>query len=1584
MQVTEILQAIKPYVLGWIETGGEEGGYAPSPHELDGAHHIGTLTTSQYPDALLRDGSRSLTGNLSVEAGITIDGVDLSAFKTAYDSHVLNANAHHNQVSLDANADTILSLSVQQLGLDTQLANRVFAGPTSGGAAIPTFRALVIADIPALGGTPTLTFTTSNAAGSASTYVRTDASLAIFDATAPTTIQPDDVATVGSATFAARRDHKHAIVTAAPGNQAIGDSATKGTATSFARSDHKHGMPSFATPSVALGTAAAAGSAATLLRSDCTIVVFDVMVPTTIQPDDTAATGSAAVAARRDHKHAIVAAAPAANSVSLAVSAEGTATSFARSDHSHSLSQAIVPTWTGLHTFNAGIDLAGTLEFQGAQSITSTFGDLTIAPAGDIKLNPTGAQIRVMASHTLQSDNYASQTTGWGISYAGGADFRYLFADELHVKSFIADLEQALAGGQIISKSVAMLSRDFTAPAAGGTTTLYVWDLPSAENMAVFESGDIVRLRMFSRAGGSLTVADCWGVVTSYSNLSGKEQSWTFTRSSGGNAGSMSASTVVAADALVLDYGTTGNGFYEVNAVDGAYAENSPYSQIVTWATHPATGQTVRVRLGNLYGITSTTEYGLYAGEGVSAGDSYLRLTDQNFELHNLDLAMYDDGNVQRIGMDAGAGSSEALMWAGESESDPGFVVYGDGTVWLSTLAISGQMGDMLFTQADGLALWGPGCAITPTSWTSTRGQTATISGAFHEVAGPWAGSRALVVEGATTNVIPDPIFGYGDLSGWSVYIGGATRDTSVCLFGNASARVVSAGGNGGLYKHYTTSSGGSWTASAYVYVESYTSGYIYVQMRIHYTDGTTTIVNTAADVTKICQWQRLVATATADGGKTVDYVQTYVYSAAVPTLTFYFDGVQVENKAYATSLCWGGAGTGYVWNGDGTPHANTSTRTSTTVTFNPQGVIDLSSGSISIWFQMPYDAGSGSYTNTPGIFQWWDTWNTNSFYIWLSNTLSSIGVTSYTGGVSQLPGVSVALTGSKAGDWHNVIATFETNSVKLYLDGTLAGTDTSFTPPTISSTTAYIGYVTDRFSGAISEVASFGCVLTAEEVASIYARGKPLVDAGATKNPGIYILDGSVSIATSNGGPRVQLDGDGLSAFSDSTTQTVAIETDGDVFIGSDVGATATTSFAFFATAQTYGTASESMGAGDLLLGDNSAGKFNLKWDVSEGNLLLRRGTANRIVLDAGADTIDIGDPAAYHIHITSSSLSIMKSATVMGVSITPSYIRVGDTLAATDYTSVGTGYFSITSSSVLRFSINSGVMTINDSGGSAVFTFDASASAEITKKLKMPGANSAIAIGTTPPTSSSAGTGIWIDRTGIYGLLSGTYQVKIDATTGALIGGAGGVAMDVNGYNVYSDTGYTAGKAINFYDGVTRVGEIYLRALGSPLYTNWMEIQTEMIAAKNSQIRIKSQAPTSYTGQVSLEVDINGGAGIQPYLRLSNYGSTYESLATNCVISIVNSTAAPSSSVTNGVLLYAQDVSASSELRVRDEAGNVTTLSPHNFDLIPEGPSESMAWAYYGERDGIAINVDMLKLARLMEKLTGEKLVYISESLN
>ena len=80
--------------------------------------------------------------------------------------------------------------------------------------------------------------------------------------------------------------------------------------------------------------------------------------------------------------------------------------------------------------------------------------------------------------------------------------------------------------------------------------------------------------------------------------------------------------------------------------------------------------------------------------------------------------------------------------------------------------------------------------------------------------------------------------------------------------------------------------------------------------------------------------------------------------------------------------------------------------------------------------------------------------------------------------------------------------------------------------------------------------------------------------------------------------------------------------------------------------------------------------------------------------------------------------------------------------------------------------------------------------------------------------------------------------------------------------------------------------------------------------------------------------------------------------------------------SGVANRASIYAKDVSTSAELFVRDEAGNVTQISPHNT----EGE-----WTYYSENNitGKRFKVNMEKMIRRLEEITGEdlSLIHISE---
>src|ERR1700757_4493576 len=164
------------------------------------------------------------------------------------------------------------------------------------------------------GGTPALTLGTSNAAGSSSTFIRDDDTILAFDTTAPVTQASGDTAATGSATVAARRDHKHGMPT----------------------------IPAGGTPALTLGTSNAAGSAATFVKTDATVLAFDATAPTTSAVGDAAAAGSATVTARRDHTHGREAFGSSPGTKTLGGSAgAGSATTVSRSDHHHAITNPL-------------------------------------------------------------------------------------------------------------------------------------------------------------------------------------------------------------------------------------------------------------------------------------------------------------------------------------------------------------------------------------------------------------------------------------------------------------------------------------------------------------------------------------------------------------------------------------------------------------------------------------------------------------------------------------------------------------------------------------------------------------------------------------------------------------------------------------------------------------------------------------------------------------------------------------------------------------------------------------------------------------------------------------------------------------------------------------------------------------------------------------------------------------------------------------------------------------------------------------------------------------------------------------------
>ena len=193
-------------------------------------------------------------------------------------------------------------------------------------------------------GTPAVVLGQTATAGVATSALRTDAGLPIFDANPPAAMTFGVAVVTGSAAFASRRDHVHAFpAEAAFGTPAVvlGQTATAGVATTglrtdaglpifdaspptamtfgvavvtgsaayAARRDHVHAFPAdtvaaYGTPAVVLGQTATAGVANSAIRTDAGLPIFDAAAPAGLTYGSTTVTGAAAVASRRDHVHA--------------------------------------------------------------------------------------------------------------------------------------------------------------------------------------------------------------------------------------------------------------------------------------------------------------------------------------------------------------------------------------------------------------------------------------------------------------------------------------------------------------------------------------------------------------------------------------------------------------------------------------------------------------------------------------------------------------------------------------------------------------------------------------------------------------------------------------------------------------------------------------------------------------------------------------------------------------------------------------------------------------------------------------------------------------------------------------------------------------------------------------------------------------------------------------------------------------------------------------------------------------------------------------------------------------------------------
>jgi len=429
----------------------------------------------------------------------------------------------------------------------------------------------------------------------------------------------------------------------------------------------------------------------------------------------------------------------------------------------------------------------------------------------------------------------------------------------------------------------------------------------------------------------------------------------------------------------------------------------------------------------------------------------------------------------------------------------------------------------LIFNEADGLFLLNDHCEISPTVWTTLRRQAATLSGAFHQVQGRWLGTRALIIEEQTTNLVTNPSFELGE-AGWTYNASVAAHaiSTEQARVGDYSDKItMQVGANKSFYSNAVgVSAGVTWSASAWVYL---TAG----NLRIELYEVGTGALGVSDYATELGRWIRVTVTATDTNNAGNIYV---LFSSSDGATVVYVDAVQCEGKPYPTSYCDGTLGTGYAWNG--ATHASTSVRTQTLCNLDAHIALVSNHNTLSfrVVAQMAYDSDADWPDNA--LF-WGMKGADDNNRIRLTYEDADLKWKVYINGGIRV--VSSAQSFSR-GDWMDVVITldFATDEYIVYVNGVEDGTDdTVLSAPVL--TDWHLGSIFaggQQANATYAEYAVFDNVLTAIEVAQMYNLQRPLVDGDPFEGPGIYIVDGRFKIASSTTGNRIEIDADEIAGY--------------------------------------------------------------------------------------------------------------------------------------------------------------------------------------------------------------------------------------------------------------------------------------------------------------------------------------------------------------------------------------------------------------------------------------------------------------------
>ena len=236
-----------------------------------------------------------------------------------------------------------------------------------------------------------------------------------------------------------------------------------------------------------------------------------------------------------------------------------------------------------------------------------------------------------------------------------------------------------------------------------------------------------------------------------------------------------------------------------------------------------------------------------------------------------------------------------------------------------------------------------------------------------------------------------------------------------------------------------------------------------------------------------------------------------------------------------------------------------------------------------------------------------------------------------------------------------------------------------------------------------------------------------------------------------------------------------------------------------------------------------------------------------------------------------------------------------------------------------------------------------------------------------------ATAGTEkMFIDSSGKIGIgTTDTSNAKL-VINGNVTSGAETAMIDFDGYGTY---GTNASQTINFRMG--RIGQ----ATDQPAQIiGLFEGGGATAAATSIGFVFKTISANTQIDQFKIDA-----AYARFKFNTSESPRSNNPQTNNCLVIGPSTSTAVTAGLTNATVL----INRGGELYAVDSSHNNTQLTPHNWTLIPEGPSEELAWTYWSQRPNPdnpdqlqGINVDMAKVARKVEDLVGEKLVYTENS--